>query len=335
VKSNTIVLLAFVLWLMPANSSADLHEVREVHFQMGTYLEITLWHSEPESAKRLIRDAVQEVHRLDAIFSNYDPDSALSRLNRHAGAGRVSIPIELYEVLAWSQKFSETTGGKFDITIGPLMVLWQNAAATKQMPSTEQLDQALSLVDYHNIKLYHPNAAALLRSGMMIDLGGIGKGYAVDRMTTMLKAANVTAALINFGGSSVSAVGAPPGKTGWEIAVQDTDGRLRGAIQLRDLALSTSGSMGRTWIISGKKYGHLIDPLTGIPVTKARMATVITPSSTLAEALTKPLILSESNGLGTVEKFPNTEAVVLPQFGAPVFSRHFRDLSFWKPIRGS
>jgi len=328
VKSGTIFLFFLVLCLTPAKSSAKLREVREVHFQMGTYLEVTLWHDEPESAKRLIRDTVQEVHRLDTILSNYDPDSALSRLNRHAGAGKIAVPIELYELLARSRELGAQTGGKFDVTIGPLMELWQKAAATKQAPGICELNQARALVDYRNLALYQPDTAALIRGGMTIDLGGIGKGYAVDRMTTMLKAAKVTAALINFGGSSMSAIGAPPGKTAWKIIVQDTNGRRRSTIQLRDLALSTSGGMGRGWIIDGKKYGHLIDPLSGIPVTEARMATVITASATLAEALTKPLVLNGSNGLGIVERFSNAEAMVIPEIGAPVFSRHFRDLSF-------
>jgi thiamine biosynthesis lipoprotein len=170
---------------------------------------------------------------------------------------------------------------------------------------------------------------------MSIDLGGIGKGYAVDRMTKMLKASAVGAALINFGGSSMSAIGAPPGKTGWEIAVQDTDGRRRGKIHLRDLALSTSGSMGRGWIIEGKKYGHLIHPLSGVPMTVARMATVIAPSATLAEALTKPLILLGESALPIIEKFSDAEAVIIPQSGASSLSHQFRSRSSWKEIPSS
>ena len=331
-KSAGIFLLLLWVALTPTKTLATLREVREVHFQMGTYLEVALWHHEPETAKRLIRDAVQEVHRLDAILSNYDPDSALSRLNRHAGAGHMRVPIELFELLASSRELGEKTGGMFDVTVGPLMELWQKAAAKNQVPSASELNQARALVDYRNLALSRPDEAALIRGGMSIDLGGIGKGYAVDRLTKMLKTAGVGAALINFGGSSMSAIGAPPRKTSWEIAIQDTDGRLRGAIHLRDVALSTSASMGRGWIIDGKRYGHLIHPLSGIPVTEARMATVITPSATLAEALTKPLVLIGTSAMRIVEKFSNSEAVVIPESGAPSFSRQFRVRSSWKEI---
>jgi FAD:protein FMN transferase len=332
VKTLKIFLLLLLVALIPAKTLATLREVREVHFQMGTFLELTLWHHEPQAAKRLIRDAVQEAHRLDAILSNYDPDSALSRLNRHAGAGSMRVPLELFEILAISRDLGAKTASMFDVTVGPLMELWQKAAAINQVPSASELVHTRALVDYRNLALSRPDEAALIRSGMSIDLGGIGKGYAVERMTKMLKVAGVGAALINFGGSSMSAIGAPPGKTSWEIAVQDSDGRLRGAIHLRDLALSTSGSMGRGWIIDGKHYGHLIHPLTGIPMTVARMATVITRSATLAEALTKPLILLGESALPIVEKFSDADAVVVPASGAPAFSRQFRSRSSWKEI---
>ncbi len=324
--------LLLLVALPPTPTLATLREVREVHFQMGTYLEVILWHHEPETAKRLIRDAIQEAHRLDAILSNFDPDSALSRLNRHAGAGSMRVPVELFELLARSRELAERTGGLFDVTIGPLMELWQKAAASNQMPNPSELDQARALVDYRKLALRRPDAAALIRGGMSIDLGGIGKGYAVDRMTNMLKASGISAALINFGASSMSAIGAPPGKTGWEIAVQDSDGRLRGAIHLRDVALSTSGSMGHGWIINDKKYGHLIDPQSGIAATETRMATVVTPSATLAEALTKPLVLIGASALRIVEKFADCEAVVIPENGAPTFSRQFRSRFSWKEI---
>ena len=332
-KSGKLFLLVLALALTAVKSSAAVREVREVHFQMGTYLEVTLWHDEPETAKALIRQLIQEAHRLDTILSNYDPDSALSQLNRYAGTGSMRVPAELFELLELSREFGEKTAGRFDITIGPLMELWQTAAAAKRAPNTFQLNQARALVDYRNLALSRPNDAALSRSGMNIDLGGIGKGYAVDRMTTILKTAKVAAALINFGGSSISAIGAPPEKSAWEIALQDTDGHARGAIKLRDLALSTSASMGQAWIIDGKKYGHMIDPLSGMPVTEARMATVIAPSATLAEALTKPLVLNGANAMGIVNTFANTEAVVIPGSGAMAFSRQFRSRASWNEIQ--
>jgi FAD:protein FMN transferase len=114
--------------------------------------------------------------------------------------------------------------------------------------------------------------------------------------------------------------------------IKSTNERLRGAIHLRDTALSTSASMGRWWNINGKKYGHLINPLSGIPITEARTAVVVTPKATRAKALTKPLVLLGKMTLSTIEKSSDTIAVVLPDNGAPSFSRQFRSRSSWKEI---
>jgi thiamine biosynthesis lipoprotein len=331
VKTTLFVLSLLIVALTPLRTAAAPREVREVHYQMGTFLEMTLWHPEVETAKRLVRDAVAEVHRLEEILSNYDPDSALSRLNRHAGAGPMQVPAELFEVLARACEFSARTSGIFDITIGSLMELWRKAEEEKLLPKQMQLSEALAAVGYRHLRL-HADKAELLHKGTRIDLGGIGKGYAVDRVAQRLRAAGVSAALINFGGSSMIAIGAPPGKAGWEIALQDADGRLRGLIFLRDSALSTSGSMGRFWTIDGKRYGHLINPISGTPITEARMATVVSRSATEAEALTKPLILLGKSALLTMKEFPGAEAIVIPETGAPAFSQHFPSVASWKSL---
>jgi FAD:protein FMN transferase len=332
VKTTGTLLLLLLIALLPATTPAALREVREVHYQMGTDLEVTVWHDEPETAKRLIRDAVHEVHRLDEILSNYDPDSALSHLNQRAGAGGTRVPEELFALLTAAREFSEKTGGIFDITVGPLIELWRKAVEENRLPTGKHLSQTLAAVGYRNLVLRRPDEVELVRAGMSVDLGGIDKGYTVDRVTQTFRVGGVTAALINFGGSSMSAIGAPPGKHDWQIAVQDTDNRLRGTIHLRDAALSTSSSMGRWWRIGGKKYGHLIHPMSGIPITEARTAMVITRSATRAEALTKPLVLLGKSALPIIEKFPHTEAIVLPASGAPAFSRQFRTQSSWRDI---
>lgn len=320
----------FCFWPGPASSL--LQQVREVHYQMGTSLELTLWHSDPEAARRIIREAAGEVHRLNQILSSFDPDSSLSRFNHRAGKGKTTVPSELYETLSISRRFSVLTGGDFDITVGPLMELWTVTASRGRLPDRDTLAAVLRRVGYERLKLYDHDRAELLALGMKVDLGGIGKGYAVDRVVNKLITAGISAALINFGGSSIYALGAPPGETGWEIGIQGTDGRLRGVIHLRDMALSTSGSMGKFWTISGKRYGHLIDPKSGMPMSEPRMASVIAGSATVAEALTKPLVLRGRNALRMITALPGTEAVILPESGSLVFSRGFRSQVRWQEI---
>ena len=323
----------FCVWPDPAFST--LHEVREVHYQMGTFLELTLWHSEPEVAKRIIRETAEEVHRLDEILSNFDPDSSLSRFNQQAGKGKTSLPPELYELLTIARQFSIMTSGDFDITVGPLMELWRDSSSLGRLPDRDTLSRVLGQVGYEKLKLYDHRQAELLHPAMKIDLGGIGKGYAVDRVANRLKTAGVNAALINFGGSSIYALGTPPGEQGWEIGLQATDGRLRGVVYLRDMALSTSGSMGKFWNIGGKRYGHLIDPKSGMPVLESRMATVITASATTAEALTKPLVLRGKNALQIVAQIPQTEAIIISENGPLFFSGGFRSKTRWQEIPSS
>ena len=334
---KTLRRLLVLAWLCfwPAPAFSELQEVREVHYQMGTFLEVTLWHSEPEVAKRIIREATQEAHRLEEILSNFDPDSSVSRLNQRAGKGKTNVPTELYEVLQMAQRFSAETSGDFDVTVGPLVELWGETSSRGQLPDRGSLARALGVVGYEKLKLYGSQDAELLLSGMSIDLGGIGKGYAVDRIARRFKAAGVSSALINFGGSSIFALGAPPAKQSWAIGIQDTNSPLRGVIHLRDMALSTSGSMGKFWTIAGKKYGHLIDPKNGMPVSESRMATAIASNAALAEALTKPLVLRAEEALRTVARFPGSEAVVIPEKSPLAFTRGFKSKTRWQEIPSS
>jgi thiamine biosynthesis lipoprotein len=319
----------------PRAASAALQEVREVHYQMGTFLDITLWHTEPDQAHRLIRASVQEVHRLEEILSDYIPDSGLSQFNATSGKGKFRLPAELFDLLQISSRLSAKTGGYFDVTIGPLMELWRDAASVGRPPDRQTLEAVLGRVGYEKLALFDGRQAELLVLGMKIDLGGIGKGYAVDRIAERLKAAGIKSALINFGGSSMLAVGAPPGEPGWEIGVQGTDGRLGGVLYLRGIALSTSGSMGKFWTIGGKQYGHLIDPKSGLPVRVARMATAVAPSATVAEALTKPLVLRGAAALPVIARFSDTEAVVTTATGPASFSRGFKTKTRWKAFPGA
>lgn len=312
-------LIVFVLWSSAARP--ELHEIREVHYQMGTLLDLTLYHSDPEEGKKILRQAVQEVHRLEGILSNYDPESSLSLLNRQAGQGKSKVPPELFYLLTSAIHFSLKTAGYFDITVGPLMELWAQAAQRGSLPDPHVLAQTVCLVGYRGLKLYKSGEVELARRGMKIDLGGIGKGYAVDRIVAMIQRAGVRAALINFGGSSIYALENPPGEDSWKIGLKGPQENLVGVLHLRNRALSTSGSMGRFWEIGGKRYGHLINPKNGLPVTEPAVATVIAPTATEAEALTKPLILLGKEGLRLMKDFPQTESLSISESGGLELSK--------------
>jgi len=325
-----VVLLASLLATAPAFSG--LSEIREVHYQMGTFLDITLWHEEPARAYRLLREAVREVHRLEKILSNYDPHSAVSRFNQNAGVEKMTIPVELHELLASARKLSRDTEGYFDVTVGPLVDLWRETLLAGRLPTDEVLTKVRRLVGYEKLKLLDNLQAELLARGMKIDVGGIGKGFAVDRIAAQLREDGVNAALINFGSSSIYAIGTPPGKQGWEIGIKGLQNELRGVLCLRDSALSTSSAMGKFWTVGGKRYGHLIDPKSGMPVAESRLATVITRSATVAEALTKPLVLRGEEALATVDRFDGSEAMGIATRGSLFFSHDFRSKTCWREV---
>lgn len=322
-RLSALLLSIFLPVLLDSLARADLSEVREIHYQMGTVLDIRIWHPHPEEAKKILRRSVQEVHQLERVLSNYDPESSLSWLNKRAGRGRTTIPRELFEVLAVAVDLSAKTSGYFDVTVGPLVRLWRDAGERSHAPDPRMLNRARSLVGYQKLKLHGTNQVELAHKGMSVDLGGIGKGYAVDRVAQILKEAGVHRALVNFGESSIYALGTPPGEDGWKIGVRGIDGSLMGILRLGDQALSTSGSMGRSWVIGGKRYGHLINPKSGLPVTEARMATVVAPTATEAEALTKPLVLIGKEGLTLIKSFSQTEAILLLQDRGLMISEGF------------
>lgn len=326
--------MVFLVILTSSISQArsELYEVREVHYQMGTLLDITLYHSDPEVGKKILRRSVKEVHRLEEILSHYDPQSSLSMLNRQAGEGRVKIALELFHLLALAAEFSAKTSGYFDVTVGPLVDLWQRAEEKGIVPDSYTLAQTRDFVGYWNLKLYDPWQAELIRKGMKIDLGGIGKGYAVDRIVEIIKQDGVRRALINFGGSSIYALGSPPKRDSWEIGVMATNAKLIGVLHLKDQALSTSGSMGRYWTIGGKRYGHLINPKDGAPVTEPRMATVVAMTATEAEALTKPLIILRKNGIPLIQKFPRTEALLISESEGLQLSDEFAAKTLFRQV---
>jgi thiamine biosynthesis lipoprotein len=160
---------------------------------------------------------------------------------------------------------------------------------------------------YAKLRIFEDGKAEM-DGGMRVDLSGIGKGYAVDRVREMFHAVGVASALVNFGGSSIYASGAPPGRSGWQIAIRDTQENIRGSIILRDRALSTSGTMGHYWTVGGTRYGHLIDPKIGRPVTEPRLATVVARSATAAEALSKPVAIRGREALPVVGAVAGADA---------------------------
>ncbi|MEN8182333.1 MAG: FAD:protein FMN transferase, partial [Myxococcota bacterium] len=283
---------------------------------MGTLLEVVV-HAPPGRGELVARELVALARELEGELSRHDPGSALSRLNGEAGRGPRPVPPVLARVIADSLAWSHVTGGSFEVSVGPLVALWTHSARRDQPPSPAELAEALESVGSRRVVVsLEAGTVALAVPGMSLDLGGIAKGWALDRMRERLVALGIDRALVSFGRSSILALGAPPGEAGWRVLLDDGVGGHAGLLTLRDAMLSVSGSFGRVSRIAGRSYGHVLDPRTGVPLTEARQAAVLAPTGAGAEALSKALlVLGESEGLKLFESLPRVEGLLLREGG--------------------
>ncbi|MFN3466508.1 MAG: FAD:protein FMN transferase [Candidatus Brocadiales bacterium] len=284
---------------------------KEARLIMGTYAEVSLYAPNRDVAAEAIKAALGEMERLDRLMSNYKPESELSRVNRGAGRGPVDCDEELLRVIEKSLYYSRLTQGAFDITVEPLVNLWGFYDGKVRVPSQEELKSMLPAVSYKNIIVQRPASGArgsisFSNPSTRLDLGAIGKGYAVDRAVEVLKGKGIRAACINLGGN-IYALGHPPDKDFWKIGVQhprERD-RLMGHLELKDCAVATSGDYERFLVVDGKRYSHILDPRTGWPVEGMVSVTVIAPSATEADALsTSVFVLGEEKGQELLEGSP-------------------------------
>jgi len=278
---------------------------------MGTLLDITLHHETEQEGKRVLRECFQEARRLEEVFSTFDDGSELSQLNRLAGQGPLAIHGDLWSALEISLRLWRETEGALDITIGPLIDLWGAAEEHGGLPSPTSVVEALDRTGISKVHLLPDGRGELRQAGMRLDLGGIGKGYTVDRLKGLLVQEGIERAFINFGRSSLAALGSPPEGAAWPVLLYNDDGEPVGVAHLRDRALSVSGSFGHSYEIEGTRYGHLIDPRDGFPLCHRTLGVAVARTATEAEALTKALvILGPERGFTVVDRFPMAEALL-------------------------
>jgi thiamine biosynthesis lipoprotein len=299
---------------------------------MGTLFEVVFYAPLAE-AEEVAEELVVLARGLEAELSRYDPDSALSRLNEEAGAGPLPVPPALWRVVADSVELSRTTRGSFDVSVGPLMELWTRAARRGRAPSSAELAETRARVGSERVLVSVAAGTVALERGMSLDLGGIAKGWALDRMRERLLARGVERALVSFGHSSILALGAPPGASGWRTLLQDGAGSYAGVVTLRDAMLSVSGSLGRVSRIGGREYGHVIDPRTGVPLSEGRQAAVLAPSGAAAEAYSKALlVLDASEAMTLLADLPDTEGLLLRGADTPLATAGWQSAVSFEPL---
>jgi thiamine biosynthesis lipoprotein len=312
-------LLPFLLLLLlPALARAEWFQREEAI--MGTRVAVELWADDAALAQRAMEEVIAEMRRTDELMSTYKPDSQLSQVNAHAHERPVQVDAHIIEVVERSLEMSKLSGGAFDITYASVGDLYDYRA--HQRPTDEQIAAALPGVSYRQVQVDRSaGTIRFLRQGVRIDLGGIAKGYAVDRSVERLRALGIRHAMVNAGGDT-RLLGDRRGKP-WIVGIRDprNDGRVVTRLPLADEALSTSGDYERYFEEDGVRYHHILVPGTGRSARGVRSATVLGADAVLTDALsTTVFVLGVERGMQLIARLPGVEAVVVDDDGRIYYS---------------
>jgi len=288
---------------------------------MGTRIAVEAWHEDAAAAGAAIDAVIAEMHRIDELMSHYKPDSQLSRVNRGAATAPVRVDPELAQLIARALEFSELTGGAFDVSYASVGYLYEYRE--RRRPSEGEIEAALPAVDWRSIEVdRRASTVRFRRAGMRIDLGGIAKGYAVDRCLAILRARGIAHATVTAGGDS-GILGDRRGRP-WVVGIRHPDDpqRVIARIPLEDAAISTSGDYERYFEEGGVRYHHIINPRTGRSATGVRSVTVIGPDATLTDGLSTSLfVLGVDRGLALVNARDDVDAVIVTDDGRVHYSK--------------
>lgn len=287
------------------------YEAQQPH--MGTLFRIVVYAASQEQALAATKEAFARIAQLDHIMSDYKEDSELMQVCRQAVGKPVKVSPDLFRVLDAAQQVAQNTDGAFDVTVGPVVRLWRRARRQRELPDAKRLQAAHKLVGYEKLKLDPKmQTVELSLPGMLLDLGGIGKGFAADEALAMLKKHGLPRAMVVAGGDVRA--GEPPADThGWKVAIAGIQNGAKATeyLLLANAAVSTSGDLEQFVQIGGQRYSHIVDPRTGQAQVGRRSATVVAPTGTQSDAWATALCVLGEKGLPLIEKQPGLAARLL------------------------
>jgi len=282
---------------------------------MGNRFEITVVGDDRLWADKRIDDAVEEIKRIEKLFTTFDESSQTNLINRNAGIAPVKVDREVYDLIERSKKISTLTQGAFDITYGSIdKRLWNFDKTMTSLPDAQTAKKLVRLINYQNVILDEKNCSVFLKEkGIRIGFGGIGKGYAAEKAKSLLQQKGVKSGIINAAGD-LTAWGHQPNGKPWTIGIADPDTKRQAFsfLEITNTSIATSGNYEKFVLIDGKKYSHTIDPKTGLPVRGIKSVTIICPNAEIADAMATPvMIMGIKTGLDMLNQIKGIAGIVI------------------------
>lgn len=295
------------------NSNDDSKPLSKTEYFMGTVVTVTLYDNKSE---KIIDKAFEEVKKIEQLVSINMEGTELDEVNNNAGIKPVKVSDDTYNIIKKGLEYSSLTNGSFDITIGPLVKLWSIGLPEAKVPTIEEIKEKFQYINYNDVELNNSEKTVFLKKpGMIIDLGGIAKGYTADVIAQTLKDEGVEKAIIDLGGN-IYALGEKAENTLWRIGIQNPDqtrGEIVGSINVKDKSIVTSGIYERFIEQDGVKYHHILSPKSGYPYdNEIAGVTIISDKSIDGDALsTSVFSMGITKGLEFINSLPDTEAIFI------------------------
>lgn len=293
---------------------------------MGTRVHAEIWHEDARVGQQVLHDVMQEMRRIEAVYSPQIENSELSRLNRDAPAGWVRASDEMLDLLAKSAQMSELTGGAFDITFASVGRYYDYRE--RRRPDRAKIDSRIEAINYRYVELdFKKRRVRFAHPGVYVDLGGIAKGYAVDRCIGIVRASGIEQASVAAGGDS-RIIGDRRGEP-WTVGVRDprNPSAMVVVLPLTDTAVSTSGDYERFFVEDGVRYHHILDPATGDSARESWSVTILGPEATYTDALsTSVFVLGPIAGMQLIDRLDGIDAIVIDKTGNLLYSSDLAEL---------
>ncbi|MGM0501053.1 MAG: FAD:protein FMN transferase [Bacillota bacterium] len=307
-----IMVIIITMTMIACSKSNEKRSKSKTDYKMGTVIKIKIHGSQ---AEELVEQSFTIIDEIEEKMSANLSNSEISKINQAAGQEKVRVSSETYQVLNKALDYAKMSQGFFDPSIGSLVELWGIGTAEEQVPSEEEIKEKIKVVDYKQVQLLEENHVFLTEKGMKLDVGGIAKGYAADRVISFLKSKGVQSAFIDIGGN-VSVLGTKPNDDLWSVGIQNPNknrGQVLAAIDVKDKTIVTSGNYERYFTKNGTKYHHILNPKTGYPARKNIISvTIVAEKSFDADALsTAVYALGLKEGLSLINSLDKIEAMVV------------------------